>query len=158
MNVFVLDLDLVKCAEYHIDKHIVKMPLETAQLLCSTMFKAGLDVIYKPTHINHPWRKWLDISPNHFYWLKSLGIELCKEYTFRYGKRHKCQDIIEAVYLPNYVEGWDYKFIKEMPLCMPDNCKALNTVCSYRNYYNMEKSHLFKWKKRSVPEWVIYHQ
>ena len=38
MNLFFLDNDLDKCAEYHVDKHIVKMPLEAAQLLCTAMW------------------------------------------------------------------------------------------------------------------------
>ena len=36
MNIFILDNDIDKCAEYHLDKHIVKMPLESAQMLCTT--------------------------------------------------------------------------------------------------------------------------
>ena len=38
MNLFYLDEDLDKCAEYHVDKHIVKMPLEAAQLLCTAIW------------------------------------------------------------------------------------------------------------------------
>ena len=38
MNLFYLDENLDKCAEYHVDKHIVKMPLEAAQLLCTAIW------------------------------------------------------------------------------------------------------------------------
>ena len=38
MNLFYLDEDLDKCAEYHVDKHIVKMPLEVAQIMCTTIW------------------------------------------------------------------------------------------------------------------------
>ena len=38
MNLFYLDEDFDKCAQYHVDKHIVKMPLEAAQLLCTAVW------------------------------------------------------------------------------------------------------------------------
>ena len=38
MNLFYLDKNFDKCAEYHVDKHIVKMPLEVAQLLCTAIW------------------------------------------------------------------------------------------------------------------------
>jgi hypothetical protein len=41
MNIFYLSEDITKCAEYHVDKHIVKMPLETAQLLCTVHWVSG---------------------------------------------------------------------------------------------------------------------
>jgi len=35
MNLFILDTDPDKCAEYHIDKHVTKMQLECAQMMCT---------------------------------------------------------------------------------------------------------------------------
>ena len=97
MNIFILDENPKKCAEYHNDKHVVKMILETAQLLCGVhhMVESKLDVPYKLSHKNHPCSIWARECIENYVWLCDLGMELCLEYTYRYGKRHKSQDIIE---------------------------------------------------------------
>lgn len=54
MNIFYLSRDPVLCAEMHCDKHVVKMILETAQLLSTAHWELGSTAPYKPTHKNHP--------------------------------------------------------------------------------------------------------
>jgi hypothetical protein len=95
MNIFVLDWDVKKCATYHNDKHVVKMILETAQLLCGVHWSIGSEAPYKLSHKNHPCSVWVRQDLNNYLWLCELGLELCKEYSYRYGKRHKTQEIIE---------------------------------------------------------------
>jgi len=58
MNIFFLDFDTEKCAKYHCDKHVVKMILETAQLLCGTHWVIGSEAPYKLSHKNHPCAIW----------------------------------------------------------------------------------------------------
>ena len=61
MNIFVLDLDVKKCAEYHVDKHVVKMILESAQLLCGVhhiVSPDNVNIPYKLSHKNHPCSIW----------------------------------------------------------------------------------------------------
>ena len=65
MNIFVLDNDPFKAAEYQCDKHVVKMVLETAQLLCSAHETAP----YKRTHYNHPCAIWTRSSLSNYMWL-----------------------------------------------------------------------------------------
>ncbi len=99
MNIFFLDWDVKKSAEYHCDKHVVKMILETAQLLCGAHHvtdqvptkypPSTLQVPYKLSHKNHPCAIWTRESLSNYLYLCELGLELCKEYTYRYGKRHK---------------------------------------------------------------------
>ena len=38
MNLFYLDSDHDTCAEYHVDKHVNKMQLEAAQLICTNLW------------------------------------------------------------------------------------------------------------------------
>ena len=95
MNIFALDQNPRKCAEYHNDKHVVKMILETAQLLCGTHWIEGNQAPYKLSHKNHPSAIWTRECIENYSWLCELGIELSKEYTHRYNKKHKSQDIIE---------------------------------------------------------------
>lgn len=159
MNIFVLSKNTKKCARYHANKHVVKMILETAQLLCSA--HAILDnastiediELYKLTHKNHPCSVWVRSSKANYEWLYDLFYELCEEYTYRYGKVHLCDTKLKNVlaFVP--------KNIPDIPmtpfaLAMPDECKEEDPVESYRNYYRTHKQHLLSWSKRPEPEWI----
>lgn len=157
MNIFVLDIDVYRCAEYHLDRHSVKMVLETTQLLNNAMIAGNENYtpVYKKTHYNHPASIWCRQSIANYNWLANLGLALCEEYTYRYGREHKCQRIIELfssqrnnISLPNIG-------LTDFALCMPDKYKVNDAVQSYRNYYRGEKAHIAKWTKRSEPDWWI---
>ena len=154
MNIFFLDFDTKKCAEYHCDKHVVKMILETAQLLCGVHHltpQVTPQVPYKLSHKNHPCAIWTRESLSNYLYLCDLGLELCKEYTYRYGKRHKSQDVIEWC-LCNKPMIVDLGFTTP-PMAMPDEYKVMYVVQSYRNYYMGAKKSFAVWKNREVPEW-----
>jgi hypothetical protein len=152
MNIFFLDFDVKKCAEYHCDKHVVKMILETAQLLCSAHHVTGGSAPYKLSHKNHPCSIWTRKSLSNY--LCELGLELSKEYTYRYGKRHKSQDVIEwcLINKPNIP---DIGFT-EPAMAMPDEYKVKSVVESYRNYYMGAKSGFAVWKNREKPFWFDF--
>jgi hypothetical protein len=155
MNIFFLDFDTKKCAQYHCDKHVVKMILETAQLLCGTHWVIGNEAPYKLSHKNHPCSIWVRESLSNYLYLCDLGLELCKEYTYRYGKRHKSQDVIEwcLINKPN-IQDVDFT---SPPLAMGDEFKIGNDVIeSYRNYYKESKSKIVSWKNREKPEWFSF--
>ena len=151
MNIFYLHEDTYQCAIAHCDKHVVKMILETAQLLCSAHWMTGGEAPYKLTHKNHPCAVWAREALGHYRWLADLGVELCNEYTHRYGKVHKTTGIIMDLALndPGIPEGW----LRDPPQCMPDHCKHENTVEAYRNYYKLEKAEIAKWKHSDAPDW-----
>ncbi len=95
MNIFYLNYIAKKCAQSHFDKHVVKMILETMQLLSGVWWmlcpeKAKelnkKDKIYKLSHKNHPCAKWARESRSNYIWLAEFGMELCKEYNHRYVK------------------------------------------------------------------------
>ena len=161
MNIFFLDYDTQKCAQYHCDKHVVKMVLETAQLLCgvhhmtdqvTTNYRSSTDQVpYKLSHKNHPCAIWARESLSNYLYLCDLGLELCKEYTYRYGKRHKSQEIIEWC-LTNKPQIVDKNFTTP-PKAMPDEYKVNDVIQSYRNYYNGAKKDFAKWKNRDAPDW-----
>jgi hypothetical protein len=80
LNIFYLDNDPEIAAKYHCDKHVVKMILETAQVLTAVKHRYGeTDTTYKCTHKNHPSTKWAGDRTLHYVWLWKLGIELCRE-------------------------------------------------------------------------------
>ena len=141
---------------YHNDKHVVKMILETAQLLCGVHHMTespSENVPYKLSHKNHPCSIWARESMDNYLWLCELGMELCAEYTFRYGKRHKSQQVIEWCIdnRPNIPEEGFTVPAK----AMPDQYKVEDVVQSYRNYYLGEKKSFSNWKNRNVPSWFL---
>lgn len=151
MNIFVLDYCISLNAKYHCDKHVVKQILETCQLLCTTMRVHNINYGYKVTHRNHPCRLWLDKSKENFNWLKKLGLELSKEYTYRYGKIHKSQSIIENSYCPNSIlDGPLTPFAQAMSI----EFKCDNAVEAYRKYYRESKKNLLIYTRREVPYWL----
>lgn len=152
MNIFFLDYDPKKCAQYHNDKHVVKMILETAQLLCGVHWMIGNNAPYKLSHKNHPCSKWVREDLNNYLWLCELGLELCEEYKYRYNKTHKTYQVILWC-IDNKPNIPDIKFTLP-PLAMPDFCKINDdTISSYRNYYIIEKSSFCVWKGREIPYW-----
>lgn len=152
MNIFFLDTDPKKCAEYHNDKHVVKMILETAQLLCGAHWSTGSSAPYKLTHEYHPCSIWTRSDINNYIWLCNLGLHLCTEYNLRYGKTHKTREVIlwccdNHPILPDIRGSYP-------PMAMPDHCKkGNNVVMSYRNYYMTEKRNICKWKNKKEPYW-----
>lgn len=152
MNIFVLDTNPSKCAQYHCDKHVVKMILETAQLLCGVHWVLNSSAPYKLSHRNHPCSIWTRECIENYVWLCDLGINLCKEYTYRYNKTHKSQQIIEwcITNLPRLRENGD---LTPFALAMPDEYKVNCPIESYKNYYRGAKTSFASWKKRNTPEW-----
>jgi hypothetical protein len=130
------------------------MILETAQLLCGVHHMTDQvtdQVPYKLSHKNHPCAIWSRESLSNYLYLCDLGLELCKEYTYRYGKRHKSQEVIEwcVTNKPNICD----KEFTEPARAMPNEYKVDSVVESYRNYYIGEKSKIAVWKNREIPEW-----
>lgn len=152
MNIFILDLNQEQNVKYYVDKHVVKMPLETCQML-STVYsftnQAEL-APYKINHANHPCSKWTRESLSNWLWLRNLGLEICKEYTYRYDKHHKCEQIMRDMVTPNIIDIGLTNFSE----AMPEQYRCDDAIKAYRDYYNGDKKHLFKWKKRAVPEWI----
>lgn len=149
MNIFVLDQSPILAAKYQCDKHVVKMCVETAQLLCSQFDCAP----YKRTHYNHPCSIWTRYSKENYLWLYHHGIALCEEYTIRYNKIHKshpiikwCMDHIHTIHFSN-------SGLTPHPVCMPDDCKMSSVIESYRAYYIRYKKDFATWRYTSHPYW-----
>ena len=153
MNIFVLDVRPDVCARYHNNRHNIKMIVETAQLLSTAHWETGSEAPYKKTHINHPSSKWARESIYNYRWLVDLGLELCKEYTYRYGKIHKTQSKLE--WLRNNEPNLPDTFLTPFALAMPDEYKDKNPVKAYRDYYIGEKLHLCQYKNRKIPNFLL---
>lgn len=177
MNIFYLDHDPAVCAQYHVDKHCVKMILEYAQLLSTAhrvidghpveeknaighrlvRYYIGDyrdELLYKSTHINHPSAIWVRQSRANYLWLYSLFAEVIKEYTYRYGKHHASESLLDVLSKPP-VNIPDKPFTQPTPAMDAEFIISTDSIVNYRNYYINGKSDLIAYKKRDIPEWLL---
>lgn len=162
MNIFGIDTDTTSCATYHTDRHIVKMPLETAQMVSFVYYHKdlwdgevpNLLMGFSAGHDKHPCSLWLRENLVNFLWTCEFGIKLIEEYRYRYDsqKHERCKMIFEWALdnLPNLPVAEFTPFAKAMPEVYKVDC----SIESYRNYYRLGKSELHQWSKRSKPEWI----
>lgn len=159
MNIFYLDHDPIRCASFHGNKHVVKMVLEYAQLLCTahhlTVNVLSDDewaMLYKCTHQHHPCSLWVRLSKSHYDWLYQLFVALCNEYTHRYGKVHLTDQKLRHI-LANCPIMTDTPFIAP-PKVMPDEYQSDDTLSAYRNYYRYAKADILAYTNRPIPNWL----
>lgn len=168
MNIFSFDHDIDKNCQAHIDSYVVKLPLEAAQIV-STAYRlrygderASKLNLYKNTHVHHPLVKWAADYLNNLISIMIYGEELSKEYTYRYNKQHKSEQIFKKLWKTQEIIGHDWYVdglwtLDYAPLCMPDYCKVGNRIESYKEYFKKEKYNKIrcKWTKRQVPIWLL---
>ena len=152
MNIFLLNWDIETNAQWHCDKHVVKMPLETTQMLSTVYHRYTNDGPYKPVHQKHPCTLWAGETVLNYLYLHKLGIALCKEYTYRYRRKHACEKVLALIPEPP-VELKQRGYTKPYQ-AMPEEYKDDNPIIAYRNYYINEKARFCKWKKRSIPPFM----
>lgn len=180
MNLFYLDDDLDKCAEYHIDKHVLKMILEAAQLITTTIWvdkylgfiprkldSEELKVIndvkrlepaiddriftrYLPTHVNHPSAIWVRSSLEHYYWTVNYANALNDEGMYRGYKSHASCAEVNRMPEPTRLPDAGWT---TPTLAMPDQLKSNDAVASYRKFYMLDKGPFATWKLRGKPDW-----
>ena len=152
MNIFVLDENPAIAATYACDKHVVKMILESAQMLCSVHPEGTAP--YKRGFYNHPCTRWVRESSDNYEWLIQHAYALCDEYSVRYGKIHKSEEVIEwcDTNRPELPEIGMTPFAQ----AMPEEYKNDDAVEAYRAYYLGEKTAFAEWKNDNVPFW--YHK
>lgn len=176
MNIFWLDVNLELSAQYHIDRHITKIPTEVAQVLCDTYhfnqstfpnwneFVTYRNEPYRKTNINHTIQKWARLSLLTFNAACDYGLALCKEYTYRYNKEHAAKQVINYCIQNKNSLKFDEIInlpLSEPPQCMPDQYKNSNLITAYRNYYincktkDKAGNNMAKWTKREIPSWFI---
>jgi len=180
MNIFALSPNPSTAAKWHCDKHVVKMIVESAQMLSTahrmldgtetrrpsstgkTMSKYWElddnreDVLYKAVHIGHPCTVWTMQSDENYNWHYSLFNELCKEYTHRYNKVHasqtKLMDSLKK--LPKNIKK---SAMQPWPLAMGSNPECINyndPITSYRAFYQTKQARFpMVWTKRKTPTW-----
>lgn len=183
MNIFYLSESPRQCAEWMVNRHVVKMVTETAQLLSTAhrvldgtqqIIEGHVDefgvkhrkktswvlddhrdsILYSATHINHPSAIWCRQSVENYNWLVDHLFALGDEYTYRYGKKHAT--ITKLGYT---IQSPPFNLKAwdwtPMPSCMPSEyIISDDPILNYRKYYSEAKKHLHSWKKRDQPQWM----
>jgi Pyrimidine dimer DNA glycosylase len=163
MNIFFLHRNPRIAAQYHCDKHVVKMIIETAQLLYSAhwMLNSQLPTnAYKLAHKNHPCSIWVRQSITNYMWLASLGWWLCKEYQARYGvhKVHKTEAHIVWL-IHNPPRGIPYLDMTPLAQAMPDIYKDENPIRAYRRFYicsKVKERNIVTYTRRPPPPFLSH--
>lgn len=175
MNIFVVDEHPVRAANQMIDKHVVKMILESGQMLSTAhrvldgeewtdYSKNGRrikrwrlsdereDRLWKASFVNHPCTRWVMESLSNYRWLGIHAVALSREYTRRYGRTHASQPLMEYLLNKAPINLKD-KGLTKFAQAMPDEYKNESATEAYRAYYKGEKSRIAKWTNADVPEW-----
>tara|TARA_Y100001937_G_scaffold125432_1_gene192249 strand:+ start:2894 stop:3481 length:588 start_codon:yes stop_codon:yes gene_type:complete len=184
MNIFYLHKDPVIAAEMSCDKHVVKMILESAQLLCTVhRVSDGIEyydktangrkikrwkhpnnnlekTLYKAGWLKHPSTQWLFESAFNYDWLYTHMMALNEEYKKRYNHKEDhitIQKLGEVLKLPPIKFKNIFEPATEIKPAMPEHCKIKgNPVASYRKYYIIEKRRFAKWKSPAkTPQWFL---
>lgn len=153
MNIFVLHKDPKVAAQYMVDRHVIKMILESAQLLCS-VFPEG-EAPYKRTHYNHPCAKWVRESKQNYLWVVRHALALNEEYKYRWDRSRNHASVKVIQWCIERMNDLSFARVSRTPfvLAMPEECRVEDPIEAYRIYYKQHKSHIAVWKKREQPEW-----
>ncbi|MBN2301760.1 MAG: hypothetical protein JXN60_04505 [Lentisphaerae bacterium] len=153
MNIFVLDMNIDRCARYHCDQHVVKMILESTQIVCTVLNKKGFTTPYKSTHTKHPCVLWAGESFDNLQWLTRLARALNREYKYRYRKsgQHASIHVLDRIETMTF----ESLGLTEFAQVMPAKYKVPgDPVKAYRNFYTGDKLRFARWTRRRKPIWI----
>lgn len=153
MNIFAVDYCPKAAAVSLGDRHVVKMVLETAQMLCA-IFPSG-EAAYRRTHYNHPCTIWSRERFANYEWLYHHGIALADEFTHRYAKCHKSRAVIEDCW--NRIDRSMFAsegHLTPFAQAMPEEFRGVDPITAYRRYYRSAKAHLHTYTRRAKPDWL----
>jgi hypothetical protein len=176
MNIFILSTNPVLAAIQQCNAHILKMPVESAQMLSTahrildgtktigksktgrktTYFEHPDNILYKCIHMHHPCTVWTMESSENYRWHYQHWIALCREFEHRYGKVHKSFSLLSerlSVLPKNIPAGPMTPFALAMGTHehLKDHS---DPVKSYREFYKTKRERfVMKWTNRSTPEW-----
>jgi len=180
MNIFILSENPVEAAQLQCDRHVVKMIVESAQMLSTahrmldgyvekrpsksgkTMVNYWVhpnsnleSVLYKAVHHAHPCTIWSMESIGNYIWHYDHFIALCDEYEYRYRKKHSTDLLLRDVLITPPVNiPEDRRTPFKLAMKSNPECMFEDAVKSYRAFYQT-KQERFKmvWTKREIPEW-----
>ena len=171
MNIFFLSRKTKQCARWHCDKHVVKMILESTQLLYSAHHElGGTEIVereapicitsgnrgYKKSHSKHPSSIWVRESLAHYMWLVWLAKDLVEEHMYRFNPKNYHASLVHLEWLQSNLppQLTETRWLRDPTPAMPEEYKCPNdSIISYRNFYNGSKRDrgLLKYTKSHMP-------
>ena len=163
MNRFIIEKTPQEIAKSLCDQHVVKMPLEEAQMLCTALWHhapeyAEENDLYKPVHQKHPCTLWAIECKMNYAFAFRLYDAMLKEYTSRYKKKHGASKHWDALfYGTNYIPHTT-NFITPHPQCFSghDDLKTdeFFPIEAYRKFYIVDKSRFARYNYTNKPQWM----
>ena len=169
MNIFVLDNDPVKAAQYMDCVRVPKMCVESAQMMASALLshdampdsmpltKSGTH--YRGAYKHHPSTRWAGECVENFRWLARHALQQCISYTETFGKVHACEQPIREMSshyaIANMPSNGD---LTDIPLAMNEettrHVPLAQAVQEYRDYYYRKTNVMaIEWPDNQIPTW-----
>lgn len=135
-------------AEYSADRHVLSGCREM------TIMLKYVGQPPKRGYYHHRCSKWIRLSRANFDWAIDHALALCREYTYRYGKIHANQQVIEEIASQEF--EFPYEEMTKFALAVADDCldRRVGAIDAYRDYYVTHKNHLLTYTRREVPYWL----
>jgi hypothetical protein len=164
VNFFYLDKDPKKCAKYYCNKHVLKIPIEIAQILSKIHYDLNSNIDYSKIYKNStvvnnsigPYQ-WIKESYDNYIWACDLGLNLINEYKLRYKKdHHKTEIILQFLFNnpPKLSKKGITKFIGTNKYDMFQFISRDPVICARYNYAEMKCAN-DKWQEATPPDWFI---
>ena len=164
MNRFIIEERPRDIAKSLCDQHIVKMPLEEAQMLCTAVWHhrpryAEEHNLYKPVHQKHPCTLWAQRNRSNYTFAWQLYNEMLNEYTNRYGKIHGASKHKDVILQARWLMPWSRAGgITKHPQCFSGHddlkTKEFFPIEAYRKFYIVDKSRFARYKYTNKPQWM----
>lgn len=182
MNIFAVNENPETAARELCNQHVVKMPTESAQILCDGLYvlngitskkqfaSTPIDIIrgifkdfpratpYSPANPNNQLVRWAISGKGNWEWLLTHGIELCNEHGRRYSGSHKARLVLDWLKengTPSIPDG-STPFHLTMEQTIIDKF-GKNAHEAYRQFYCYYK-HFATWPEGKQPSWFSIKQ
>lgn len=157
MNIFFTSADPKECARALDDKRLVKMAVESAQMLSTAVAIHGGKPSYKVAWKNHPCTLWTAETRSNFMWHVQLLIHMGLEFEYRYGKKHKSAELAMRFAEQSHV-------VPDGPLTTFPNCSLRKDLADvfeaykegFRTKWSQDKRPP-RWTNRTPPTWWKNH-
>jgi hypothetical protein len=154
MNIFVSHINPIVSAHNLDDKRVVKMVVESAQILQTALHNNGFNelILVRPAWFNHPVVQWAGASRQNYNWLLHHLTSLIELYEEIYGRKHLYHNFPLQF-------GCTKDFIKDAPPTEFPNCtlyKQHESIDAYQRHLVYKWKFLDKrkttWKLREKPD------
>jgi hypothetical protein len=156
----------VQAARYNCDAHVRKIILESVEMMGYAFDRGRFDrgrfepwpwLHTKGRHKNHPMSLWVRSSLQNYDWTLQHAYALSEEFTFRFGKIHKCHSYLDWISSNLPLQNLGSSRLTDWPRCFAGYQDTVgvseDVVYDYRRYYMIAKRHLANWTKRPIPDW-----